>query len=229
MTTLNLQVGTSADDARVRDAGPSDGTFDSISTSTTAHTVGQHAADHAYGVGMRFQSVAIGQGDTITTAVLTFTVRSASSLTTVLTNIDGEDVDDAATFSTIGDYTGRTRTSAVVAWDSIAGWGTVDEEKASPELKTIAQEIVDQYYVLVEKQTLGGKTLNVDEIAILGDIIDCKVTVKPQMYTRVVLSESKFDAALGVDGDNVMVNSCVFSNHEVAINAPAKPIKKGAK
>ena len=57
-------------------------------------------------------------------------------------DIDGEDVDDASTFTTSNnDITNRTRTTAQVTWtetDTGTGWVT------SAELKTIAQEISDR-------------------------------------------------------------------------------------
>lgn len=143
MTTINLQVGTSADDCRVRDDAPADLTYDSIDTTTAFATTGQSSSDTGFGLGLRFTSITIGQADTIDAATLAFTARVTGSNATVNTDIEGDDTDNAAGFSTIGDYTGRVKTSALVAWDSISGW-TAEDAITSPEIKTIIQEIVDR-------------------------------------------------------------------------------------
>ena len=91
------------------------------------------------------------------------------------------------------------------------------------------QKIVNQYQVLIDKQTLGGKTLNVDEIAILGSLVNCHITVQPQVHPRIVLSETHFDAALGLSGDQAYLSNNVFSMKEAGGDAFVITAKKIAK
>ncbi|HEC11923.1 MAG TPA: hypothetical protein ENI80_01510 [Acidiferrobacteraceae bacterium] len=97
-------------------------------------------------VGLRFQDLQIPPGTTITRAYLEFTVdENDSGATNVV--INGEDIDNSVTFSTANNISGRTLTSATVAWLSIAAWNIADsdnEHKRTPDLTSIVQEIVDR-------------------------------------------------------------------------------------
>ena len=142
MTTLNLQVDANSDDARVDDTDPPNGTWNGVQNLTAFHLVGR--SGDGYGEGLRFLNVTIAQGLTINSATLTWTARTNQAGTDVLTNIDGEDADDTATFTAVlANYTDRPRTTALVPWDNLGAW-TTDTEYESPELKTILQEIVDR-------------------------------------------------------------------------------------
>ena len=68
---------------------------------------------------------------------------SRVSTNAVKTKIEGEDTDDAATFSDITNYLTRSRTSANVNWDPTGTW-SVGVEWSSPDIKTIIQEIVNR-------------------------------------------------------------------------------------
>jgi hypothetical protein len=98
-------------------------------------------------VGVRFQSVSIPQGATITNAFIEFTTDETDSGITNLV-IEGEDHDNAASFVDVaGEMATRTRTTASVSWDNVPEWGTVGEtgvKQQTPDLKTIVQEIVDR-------------------------------------------------------------------------------------
>ena len=89
---------------------------------------------------MRFTGATIGQGDTIDAASIQ--LRAAIIAGTIPTTyIEGEDADDAATFTTSANYDGRARTSAV-SWTPGA-W--VDNTwYTSSELKTLLQAIVNR-------------------------------------------------------------------------------------
>lgn len=93
--------------------------------------------------GCRFLAVSAPQGATITTAHISFRGSSTLSGATCNVRIYGEDVDDSTAFSTIGDFDGRTLTTASVDWDAIAAWSETVWYK-SPSLVTIVQEIVDR-------------------------------------------------------------------------------------
>ncbi len=100
-------------------------------------------------VGMRFNGITLPQGASITNAYIQFQADEANSEATNLT-IEGEDVDNALTFSavkfSISDTAVRPRTSAAVPW-APAPWNTVGEAGADQQTTDIApviQEIVDR-------------------------------------------------------------------------------------
>jgi hypothetical protein len=125
------QVGASADDANQAFDGSVTTTDDTVQTSSDGNWFG-----------FRFQTVAIPAGATIDSAVLQLYLPD-SAHDNVHVDIYGEDVDDAAAFTTgSNNISGRTLTTAKVDWDTnnagAAGW--VD----SPDITSIIQEIVDR-------------------------------------------------------------------------------------
>lgn len=134
--TFSVQVSIGDDDAEEPSGG---GTVD---VSSTDLELINDSGDQI--VGMRFQGITIPQGANITNAYVEFETDETS---TGLTNLDfyGEDIDDAPTFSTTsGNITGRTKTTASVAWDNVPEWNTTSEKHQSPDISTIIQEIVDR-------------------------------------------------------------------------------------
>ncbi len=95
-----------------------------------------------YHSGWRFQTVPIGQGDTVNSATLEpYQITTGGGTATA--DLYGEDVDDAGTFTTTGsDITNRTRTTASTALTN-ADWPGSDT-RASWTVTTIVQEIVDR-------------------------------------------------------------------------------------
>jgi phospholipase C len=97
-------------------------------------------------VGMRFTSVAIPQGASITEAYIQFTVDQTTRRTTDLT-IVGEASDSATIFSNESfDISSRPRTTADVGW-APPSWTTVGAagpEQRTPNLAPIIQEIVNR-------------------------------------------------------------------------------------
>jgi hypothetical protein len=140
--TSTWQVSASSDDATVSD-DDGDGTPDSMrALDYTYAKIGKYT-DY-YGNGLRFLSVGIGQGATIESAYLKATSRSTRTLTNaVKSRIEGEDTDDAATFSDITNYLARSRTTANVNWNPTGTWAS-GVEWSSPDIKTIIQEIVNR-------------------------------------------------------------------------------------
>lgn len=141
MTTLNLQVAASTDDAGVH----WNGSIWVISTTYVNFAVGAlEEGAWKSGGGMRFLNVAIPRGATITTAYLTLRSATNNSSSPVYSRIRGEDADDAATFSSASNYINRPRTSASINWDNIPAW-TDGVWYNSPEIKTVIQEIVNRW------------------------------------------------------------------------------------
>lgn len=92
--------------------------------------------------GWRFQTVAIPNAATIDTAYINcYTEYNNLNSQPVEAHVWGEDVDDAATFSTRANFVGRGRTTANIDWTIANG---DDSWHQSPEIKTIIQEIVDR-------------------------------------------------------------------------------------
>ena len=140
MATLDRQVAASADDIKVG----WDGSAWGFNLTGIAQIVGYYSStDYKNGGGMRFLNITIPKGSTITAAYITLTCRAAASLTVVNSKIKGEAADNPVTFSTLADYQGRAKTTAVVSWDAIPAW-TKDTDYNSPEIKTIIQEIIDR-------------------------------------------------------------------------------------
>jgi len=142
------QVGASADDAWVyaTAAVPHHGSWLAIAVADDEFLAGGTVTDATQlwlGAGGRFTNVTIPASSTIDSAYLKVTALVSRTETTVNTRIYGEDVDDAAAFSTVANYNGRTQTSAFVDWDSISSW-TINVEYSSPDIKTIIQEIIDR-------------------------------------------------------------------------------------
>jgi len=101
--------------------------------------------DYQRGGGMRFTNIAIAKDTIIVEAYLVLTCSLSASTLGVKTRISASDEDDAATFSTSGDFDARwaARTTARVDWDDIPSW-TANTEYTSPDIKTVIQEIVNR-------------------------------------------------------------------------------------
>lgn len=136
--SLNFQVGASADDC----LAAWDGSSWLFSATSIELRVGYYSSTrYKLGGGMRFTGVNIPQGTTISSAWLKLVCYDSASATVVKSRIQGEDVDNASSFSDYANYSGRTRTTAVVDWDNISAW-TLNNWYESPEIKSIVEEIV---------------------------------------------------------------------------------------
>ncbi len=144
-------VGASSDDCRVRWTGSAW----TILLNATELNVGYFSSSYwKYGGGMRFAEVIIPQGATIDTSYCTIVCGTPGSVTTVNSRITGEDVDNAATWSTLANYQARRGTvvggsnndyitDAQVDWDAIPAW-TDEASYNSPSIVSIIQEIVNR-------------------------------------------------------------------------------------
>ena len=134
MTTLNLQVGASLDDATERDDGSA---FDSTGNFLRAQSNSSGGTRANFGA--RFPIIAIPPGATINSAsmqlFLLFDVDNPHL------NIYSEDLDDAPDFSDPADVTSRATDSVTISWDEDdAGTGF----QTSPLITTIIQQLVDR-------------------------------------------------------------------------------------
>lgn len=137
MAVLERRIASGADDVEQRGHSMSLSSTDLelIQDGTTVQTVG-----------LRFTGLDVPAGATITRAYIQFTTDEASSVATSL-RIRGEDVNDAAAFTSATDnVSSRAVTDASVLWTPPA-WTTVGAAGAAQQtadLSAIVQEIVDR-------------------------------------------------------------------------------------
>jgi hypothetical protein len=135
-TVQDIRVAASTDDAEERiDGGVS-------LTSSDIELVFDAGGDQI--VGMRFNAVFIPQGSDVTYAYIQFQIDESNTEATSLT-IQGEDVDNAATFtSTNGNISSRPLTGAAVPW-SPAPWigiGQAGPDQQTPDISSVVEQIV---------------------------------------------------------------------------------------
>jgi hypothetical protein len=135
--TTEIRVAANTDDAEERDTG-------SMHRSSSDLELVFDKGDQT--VGMRFNGVNIPRAATITNAYLQFKVDEINSGATSLT-IEGEDIDDAVTFSSSKrNISSRPRTTAAVSW-SPPPWTTKGEtgpDQRTPNIASTIQKIVDR-------------------------------------------------------------------------------------
>jgi len=130
------QVSGSADDAYEQGAGY----FSKTLTSVIVQSNPDSGSDGYIAGGVRFQNITIPKGATVTAAYLQLNVYDATYDNPNMT-IYGNDHDNSPDFTEGANIISRTRTDSGVSWvDSNVALGWVQ----SPDLKTIAQEIIDR-------------------------------------------------------------------------------------
>jgi hypothetical protein len=98
----------------------------------------------SYSTAARFCNLTIPKGAVILSAKVTFQSYVSMFVGTVCNiKIKGEAADNAATFSTYADYTGRAKTTANVNWNNLPVWMPTHDYD-SPDVTTIIQEIVNR-------------------------------------------------------------------------------------
>jgi hypothetical protein len=131
--TVDETVGLGTDDAQ--QAG--------TTVTLTGTTIGGSLDAVTEWVGMRFQTVAIPAGATITNAYLSV-VPSATGEDEPLVTVYFEDADDAATFTTTAsDISNRARTSGV-SWSSTDLGASGSTYHNSPDLSSILQTVINR-------------------------------------------------------------------------------------
>lgn len=166
MTTLNLQVSASSDDA-----------FENAVGTVTTNGTTMVFNNAGYWIGYRFTNVTIPQGATINMATLSYYVTSTTRDDNEQ-DVYGNDVDDAATFTTAAsNISSRTLTTAktTVSADSVGvGFYAVD-------VTAIVQEIIDR---------AGWASGN--DLALLMDALT-GVNLAPDTYDNVAANAAKLD------------------------------------
>lgn len=105
---------------------------------------------HGYGptyAFLKFDNIDVPQGSSITEAKLTGTTTNDQYHDlddSVTVNIYGNDEDNASAPSDWGQYSSLNKTSANVTWNFPAETWPDNEERTSPDIKTIIQEVVNR-------------------------------------------------------------------------------------
>gem|GEM_PF-688908 len=137
-TAVDVRVESGADDAEERDDGRM------LVGSSDLEMTFDAGGDQT--LGLRFASVDLPAGATITNAWIQFEVDETNTSPTLLT-VWGEAVDSAVPYSSaVGNITSRARTIASVAWAPPA-WnvrGAAGADQRTPDLKPVIQAIVDR-------------------------------------------------------------------------------------
>ncbi len=140
-TTIISRISTGSDDV---EESASDGSMDLNSSDLEFMNDG----DTNQYIGLRFTSLDIPAGATITGAYIQFSVDEEDKNTdTFGVAIAGEQTANSSTFtSSAANLSGRTQTDAVAYWSDIPKW-TVEHEagtaQRTPDLSAIVQEVVD--------------------------------------------------------------------------------------
>jgi hypothetical protein len=138
LTTLEVRVGASSDDAEERNDGKV------FLNNSDLNLVDNHRFNQV--VGMRFTGIDIPQGATIVSAYIQFQVDEISTGTASLA-VEGQYADNALAFAnSTGDISSRVRTGSKVSW-SPAPWTAVGQaqlDQRTPDIASIIVEIVNR-------------------------------------------------------------------------------------
>lgn len=132
--TLDLIVGTGADDTR-RDATPN------FTATSNGGFVGEGPGVPDASMSLRFTGVSGLSGATINSATV-FTPRITNNGTAIKTNIYAEKAAAPTAPTSDGDFTGRTLTTAVVAWNNQTA---ADVYTDSPSIASVIQELANAF------------------------------------------------------------------------------------
>ncbi|MBT8199174.1 MAG: hypothetical protein KJO36_01530, partial [Acidimicrobiia bacterium] len=136
--TFELRIGMGSDDAEERPSGR-------VSLSSSDLEMVQDKSNTQV-VGLRWDGVSVPQGATIVEAWVQFQADETDTGATNLV-IAGHDIDDSVTFvNSSGDVSGRSTTTATVAWtpDPWDEVGRAGPAERTPDLAEVIQEIIDR-------------------------------------------------------------------------------------
>ncbi len=138
VTTVEVRVSASTDDA---EEATSTGVMDL--TSSDLELIREGGANNQE-VGMRFPGLQVPKNATIVNAYIEFEVDETTTEQTDL-NFYAQAADDPPTFTSTGyNISTRPKSSAVVYWDRVIGWPTLNQKERTPNLAAIIQETVNR-------------------------------------------------------------------------------------
>lgn len=136
MPTINVQVSATADDGTWLEGVGFLSTFSFI----CGYRSGGLGPSNGF---CRFNSVTLPAAATITAATIDLVAGSNQSATTVNLLIRAVAADNPAAPTTYAGAEGATRTTASVAWSSIAAW-TSNSTYSTPDISSVIQELVNR-------------------------------------------------------------------------------------
>ncbi|MBK6282517.1 MAG: hypothetical protein IPF54_07470 [Draconibacterium sp.] len=137
--TISVRVNQSTDDS---EEDTDDGSIDIESSDLELIHDSSYNRDQI--VGMRFQNVEIPAGANILSAYIEFETDETVNTNPCNLRILGQAADNPATFTeNVNDISSRNQTSASVNW-SPEDWPTVNVKHQTPDITSIAQEIVNR-------------------------------------------------------------------------------------
>lgn len=227
-TTVDVLIAASADDAEETASGIVDLTSSDLELVTDGTKVQT--------VGMRFASVAIPVGATITAAWVQFQVDEVSTDAASLT-LRGEAAGNAAQFQAVAfDVSSRARTTAAVDWTP-PGWDIVGQagaDQRTPDLAGVISEIVafpgwasgNALALLVNgagRRTaeafdgVGGPVLHVEYDA--APVEDTTPPSAPADLTASAPTGARVNLAWTASTDNIGVSSYTVLRDDVAVGS----------
>jgi len=140
MASIDLQISAGSDDG---DTNYYDHEYCAFALTDSIY-IGKYAEAIAMVCYLRWLNITIPQGATITAAHISFYGRGSLSEGTVCNaDIDGDDEDNCATYTTCPNLWARPRTTASVAWNGISSWASAAWYD-SPDIASVIQEIINR-------------------------------------------------------------------------------------
>jgi hypothetical protein len=140
-TTVSSRVSSSTDDAEEY-TGNGSMYLDSSDVELT-YDPADWASPGRQIVGLRFASVAIPKGATITSAHVEFTAKETSWTESTSLKLVAEAADNSKTFTTTAhNVSSRPTTTASVSWNNLPVWTTAGAVVQTPDLSPVVQEVV---------------------------------------------------------------------------------------
>jgi subtilisin family serine protease len=136
--TIQSSVSASSDDAYSTSSTSINLTNSYLRIGTRSNSVPPYCMS-----GMRFTNLAIPAQSQIVSAQLNIRSYNSNLSSTVYGVIQGEGVDNAASFSGLSSLSGLATTIASVNWDHLTAW-SVDTWYTSPDISTVIQEVIDR-------------------------------------------------------------------------------------
>lgn len=150
MTTINLVVSASADDAHqssiANDSGRTFTSTGSVSLTSTILSPGSHGSNDEYTAGARFLNVTVPNGATISSATFKLTPQATYNAGSNVIKywVSAQAADNPGTFTTTGgnlNSTNRPRTTAAATWTQTSVTVNVAQ---SVDITSVIQEIVNR-------------------------------------------------------------------------------------
>mgnify|MGYP001565312747 FL=1 len=89
--------------------------------------------------------------------------------------------------------------------------------QAFPELY-----LLEELKSVLEHEKTEEKNVECKKLILIGNLENCKISIKPQINPEIVLSKFDLESALKIDGNQHIVKSCNFTNNPTTIRLKTK-------